>query len=97
MDSDKMAMLKKHRALKEHSNSAKELTSQLMNLANIMGTDYHNALVEGMVDAMRREHRFIQQEFITALREALAKYGESGTDARNEMAVAWAKKAAEVI
>ena len=89
--------IERHKALKAQKESARTHTAQLMNLANVMGSDNMNAMVEGMVEAMVQQHRFVQQEFMTALQTALYKYSESaGTDARNDFAVKWAKNASEL-
>ena len=91
------AEIKEHIARKKDKESAQQHTAQLMNLLNVMGTDQRNAVIAGMVEAMTREHRYIQQEFMSALQESLRIYGASGADARNIAGISWAKEAGDLV
>lgn len=85
--------LARHIHLKKTTEKAEQLVSELMELNNVMGNDIRNAVIQGMTAAMCKQHRFIQQEFMTSLQETLDWYGKTGTDARNIAGVAWAKQA----
>jgi hypothetical protein len=52
------------------------------------------AIVEGLVQAIRTNHRTLQQAFIGVIKDALVEYGkaECGYDLRNEASVEWARK-----
>jgi len=88
--------LARYLEVKKAHDDAKFHTSELLKLFNVMGKEHQSAAIEGMTDALVKEHRFIQQEFITALQQVLRTYGKSGTDARNVVGVTWAKEAADL-
>lgn len=89
--------LAKHIELTKMEADAKKHTQALMELFNVMGTDRRDAAIKGMVDGMVREHRYIQQEFMSALQTALQQYAKSGSDARNIAGITWAKESGDLV
>ena len=96
MDIKNKQDLARYLEVKKAHDDAKFHTSELLKLFNIMSKEHQEASLKGMTDALVKEHRFIQQEFITGLQQVLREYGKSGTDARNIAGVTWAKEAADL-
>jgi len=88
--------LARYLEVKKAHDDAKFHTSELLKLFNVMSKEHQGAAIEGMTDALVKEHRFIQQEFFTAFQQVLRVYGKSGADARNIAAITWAKEASDL-
>ena len=70
---------------------ARDAMTELLGLAAANNTSLRQeAVVNGMLDSLLKEHRTNQQLAIGTLVEVLQQYGKSQTDARNEAAVKWA-------
>jgi hypothetical protein len=84
------------RRTKMKDESLQEMVQQTAKLVNNMGFDYTEGS-EIIAKALIKEHRTLQQSIIRLLAGSIAKYAElSFHDPRNESAVEWAKKVAEI-
>ncbi len=73
-----------------------KMVQQVAKLVNNMGFDYEKGS-EIIAKALIKEHRTLQQNIIRLLAGSIVKYAElSFHDPRNEDAVKWAKKVAEI-
>jgi hypothetical protein len=78
-------------------DQAQELFTAAFDLLHSSGSN-GQTMADIFAFALQMEHRTHQQSIVRTLFNALRTYGnESGTDARNETAVTWAKKSTEEI
>ena len=69
---------------------------EIVDTLNIMGGDFHTAVLEGMLEGIQTSHRHLQGEFWLVMLKLIKKYGETDRyDGRNQFAVKMCQRMAE--
>ena len=74
---------------------AREAMTELLGLCGSHNEQRRQAVINGMLDSLLKEHRTNQQLAVDNIARMLKEYGKCSTDARNEAAVKWAANATE--
>lgn len=80
---------------KTQQEFAKEAIEMLLDNLNIMGSD--KPIVNGVIEALRTNHRTLNQNFFRMLIEVIRQYAEFRFDLRNEASVKLCKFIADKI
>jgi hypothetical protein len=73
--------------------AAKTAIKSIVGILNHSNKDF---IAYAIYDEMRRTHRTLQQSFMGMLAAFIGRMKEMETDARNEAAIQWCKKVAEI-
>ena len=76
-----------------NKETAKKAMETLINCSNVMGSD--KDVAEAISEALKGEHRTLQQAFFRSFVMAMGDYKNSRSDARNEASVKFAKVVSE--
>jgi hypothetical protein len=76
------------------SRRQEELQAKVAQLIEEVNGGSSRELADAIVGALQRSHRTLQQEFMGAVKLAIAGYATADHDLRNEAAVGWAKRVA---
>lgn len=71
-------------------DKAAKAMRDLLDTTNVMGSDADVA--KAMSDVLSREHRTLQNSFFRSFVMAMDTYKDSGSDARNEASIKFAKE-----
>ncbi len=83
-------MIPEGKTQKEFATEAMEM---LLDDLNIMGSD--KPIVDGIIEALRTNHRTLNQNFFRVIIEVIKQYAEFKSDLRNEASVNFCKFVAE--
>jgi len=86
-------------ANKEVVDGISEHVEELVDVTNSSAVSY-DMMAEGIVKGILKSHRYLQNEFVIALTQAIEKYGnvdENQTDPRNQYAVADCKTMSDAL
>lgn len=78
----------------ERAEQQKALQAKVLELIEAVNGGPPRDLADAIVSALGRSHRTLQQEFMSAVKLAIAGYAGADHDLRNEDAVRWAKQVA---